>query len=1300
MAGKDPCGRTRDAGGDVRADGADGAGRGPHRGPRPPDPRDALISILDPAGRHRGIAFPADHHGTLLTGQEAVDGLPRLLLRTAADHSLAVAADAVTLLPRLGLALIRTESPGDGGKGFGGAEGPGGIEGLGGGGGFGGAEGPGGRGGFGGAEGTGGRAGLGGVGGLGGRAGLGVEPLPLSGRRRVDPGTYVRLAAGCWREARVLGTTRVTGPPTDRFHHIDALELAIGTAGRDALRPGGGAAGTPVIDAATGAVIGVVGTALRVGDRDSCFAVPLHPASGPLADLLVRNAATVPAYGADLNLAGVLELTATSLGSDGPPHALHGTLGSGTPTVEPVERADIARELARFTAEPDPPARSQTGAGETADEEQSALEAAGAGGTAGTDGTAGTAGSAGTDGSAVSGGGERIGGRDRAGAAHRGGGNGRVGRGFRDSRGSQGGQDGRGGGAARVAGAEGVLGSPARAGAGGTAGCEAAEAVGGTGHGGAAARSSTAAADRTGAADRGGAGAAGAVARTSERGMPERDTTARETSARDTEHLGGEVGRPAVLALVGAPGSGRTTELAALSARRSRGPRPSPTLWLRGADLRDDDRCVSDAALRALSRAARIVAAHRSADPADLGDITPERLARLARAGGRPLLLLLDGPEESPPAPAHRTGEWTANTARWLTRTGARLVVACRAEYWENAGAGFPRELLHQPRRAERTSLPSCVPVGDLGEGEAGLARHRYRIDDLALTEPDARHPLALRLLSEIRAALPDAPPARVDRYDVLAAHLDLMCLRVAVRLAAENGLRGNAVRRLAAKVAGQVHVAARRSVGSGQGELDREDFESLFPWGPAPARLGGGTGWASAVLTEGLLVPAGPGYRFAHEELADWIQGMHLDLAGALRLLVHRTAAATSSTRGTTTERAAAAGAGAGPAGAGPVGAGPVGAGPAGVGPEPAVPGADTTPAGAAAEASPRQRLTAHPPGHPQPVPRHRIGPVVQALLLLARRHGTRRLSLRLDELADALDADPDCWWASRLLAEVLARVPDAAPYLGLLRQLADRIAEVARQGARAVPADFAPAFWVRLRLRHADRIDLLRRLVPADPPPSGEGAPRFLDAVSRLLADDPALVQPHLIRWFDDELPLPATPDATIATAAQALLHTHRHRAPDHLTEALVDCAHPRADELLAALAQDEPSALCRAVERWAHDERPDRRGAAAAHALLAAPHARTDADRERLRCAALALLARPADSALHGGALALLVRDPHTRAHHLPRALEQFVAGDPQLPPSALVAALPTHPLPVLDAFRARGGGEGGREGRQKT
>ncbi|MFC5659370.1 trypsin-like peptidase domain-containing protein [Streptomyces nogalater] len=934
----------------------------------------ALVHIRDLAGRPLGLGFLADHEGTLLTGHETVDGRSRLTLHAPGERTRTVTADAVTPLPRLGLALIRTE-------------------------------------------------------------GLGMDPLPLTVRDRIDAGSYVRVAAGCWREARVLAATRATYTAADgpRLLH-EVLELAIGTAGRDALRPGGGAAGGPVCDARTGAVVGVLGTALRTAGRDAGFAVPLRPADGALAGLLARNAATVPAYGADLNLAGILQLTTTSVGQDGPPGA-----------ADPIERPGIARELAAFT-------------------------------------------------------------------------------------------DGD---------------------------------------------------------------------------------------------------RP-VLGLVGAPGSGRTTQLAALAARRARGERPAPTLWLRGADLAAADGSLADAARCALARAGRIIAASRAVRPEDLGDVTPEHLARLAARAGRPLLLLLDGPEEMPPALAHRLPEWIRGTTAWLHETGARLVVACREEHWERAGRAFPAEPRHAPAggggpasgggpafgggpaSGNAAPLPPCLPIGDFTAGEARRARARYGIPDGVLAERDARHPLTLRLLSEVRAAAPGAPLAGpLDRYDVFGAYLDLVCLRVADRLAA-GGARGAAVRRLAARVAGQVHEAARRSLGPGQGELDRESFEAVFPWGPAPARLGGGTGWASAVLAEGLLVPAGGGYRFAHEDLADWLHGMHLDLDEALRALVH--------------------------------------------------------PRGERPEAA-----------RPAPLPHHRIGPVVQALLFLARQHSAEQLAVRLRELTEALDRDTGSWWAARLLARTLLQVPDATPYTEVLRLLADRIAAW-RHDRRPVPAEFGPAFWTALPVTGAERLDLLRRLLPADPAPSASAA-RYLDAVAGLLAAAPEAVQPLLTHWFTDERPLPATPHATVATAAQALLHTHRHRAPDDLTEVLVACPHPRAEELLGDLAEDEPSAVCRAADRWAHDERPARRAAAVASALRAAPPARTAADRALLRRAALTLLARPADRTLHGGALAVLVHDPHTRDRHLPAALRHFAAGDPGIPPGSLVPALATHPEPVLDAFRAR-------------
>ncbi|MYW65413.1 serine protease [Streptomyces sp. SID8379] len=951
-----------------------------------------LVRICDLAGRPRGAGFVADDRGTVVTSHEAVDGLGRVVLHAPdGGATCVVGPEAVVELPEADLALVRTE-------------------------------------------------------------GLGVTAVPVGAGGALETGAYVRIPAGGWREARVLGHAAVTYTATGRFHLLDgAMELAVGTAGADALCLGGGAAGGPVVDVRTGAVVAVLGTALQAGHQAAGLAVPLRAAAaadprGPLAALLARNAATVPAYGSELNLAGVLQMAAVSVGSDGPGE-------SAGPT--PVERPDVTRELERFTA--------------------------------------------------------------------------------------------------------------------------------------------------------------------------------------------GDTG---VLALVGDPGCGRTTELAAFAARRAGGEDAAPTVWLRGADLRGDDASVADAVGRALERAGRIVAASREGGreaEADVGGggpggVSPERVAQVARDAGRPLVLLLDGPEEMPPVLAHRLAAWSRGTERWLAESGVQLVVACRGEYWEQAGPLLGADV---PHGAATVRLPLCVRVGDLAGERAREARERFGIPEGALAAGDAGHPLALRLLGEVRAAVPEGGPAGCpDRDEVFSAYLDLMCLRVAVRLAAPAGVRGSGVRRLAARVSGRVHEAARRCLGPGQGELDRETFEELFPWGV----LGGVTGWASAVLAEGVLVPAGAGYRFAHEEVADWVQGMHLDLDAALDALVFRR-------RGD---------------------------------------------------------------GDSVPVPRHRAGPVVRALLLVGRERGDGELGSRLRELVEwagvgaGLGPDgrspragvppcPPCrpwrqmaqgsqgsegsegsasfealWWAGHLVSEVLLHVPDAGVHLSVLEELADA-------GA------FGAWFWTGLPVCDDVRFDLLRRLVVHDPEP-GEGE-RHLDAVAELLAAEPARVQRQLTRWFDDERALPALPDATVATAAQALLHTQRHRGVDDLTEALVDRAHPRADELLAALADEEPSAVCRAVDRWAHDERPARHVAAMAYGLRAAPHVTSDADRKLLRYAALALLARADDRTPHGAALALLVRDPEARPEYLGRALDRFAAGDGQVPAEAVAAALGTHPEPVLAAFRER-------------
>ncbi|WP_457033441.1 serine protease [Kitasatospora sp. P5_F3] len=620
----------------------------------------------------------------------------------------------------------------------------------------------------------------------------------------------------------------------------------------------------------------------------------------------------------------------------------------------------------------------------------------------------------------------------------------------------------------------------------------------------------------------------------------------------------------AVSVLVGPAGSGRSTELAALAVRRAGGPRPLPTVWLRGADLAPEDHTLAAAAERQLGWAAALL---------DVPAPSLDELVRRCTEAGRPLLVVLDAPEEAPFAVP---GEWLAASARWLEAAGVRLLTACRAESW---GDGLPGAVVHG--------------LGPL-PAEAGVrVARRY-----GAPEP-GEHPLALRLAGELGET--------AERGRLYAAYLELCCTRAAQRLRAENGprragahRRGTAVappvpegpeplRGLAATLGERVGEAASRMLGTGHGTLDAAAFAALFP---------AEGGWAGAVLAERLFVPAGPGYRFAHEDLADWLQGSRLDLDAALRLLLEGTA----------------------------------------------VPAEAVLPAGG--------------------VPRHRAGVVAWALRGVGERHGAVGLDPWLWRLWRGVETAPGpepAWWARRLLLDGLAGSPELALHRPLL-------AAVAERGGGGLGAEF----WVGLPLPLTDRLELLRLLVTTDQEARA--------AVAELLRADPRAVVPLLCRWFGE------TRGSAAADLAHDLLWAHRRLAVDDLTESLAIAAHPRADALLAELAVAEPSALCRAVDRWSHDPRPEWHVAAAVHALRAAPYA-TGTGADLLRHTARTLLAREEEPTLHGAALALLVRDPVTRGQQLPAALAAYRRDDPFVTAEALAPALATDPEPVLAAFRRR-------------
>ncbi|MFJ6940897.1 hypothetical protein [Streptomyces sp. NPDC101132] len=1134
-------------------------------------PEAMLVRIRDRAGRPWGSGFVADDRGTVLTSRAAVTGPDPLVLH-GPERVCEVDPAAVTVLGASGLALVRT-----------------------------------------------------------GGADLGLPPLPVAARERIAPGTYVRLAARGWRQARILRA----GPE---------LDLAIGTDGRDALLLGGETRGGPVLDAETGAVLAV----LDGGPR----AVPLRAAepdrAGELAELLARNAATVPAHGTELNLAGALRLTGITLGAAG--EALWGAESGAV-----VERAAIVTELACFEAGAAPVCAvvGRPGTGRTTElaawagrrvrsgapaptvwlrgadlmvgdrsvgdavaralgEADRILTDGGAGAGAGDGAGAGAgAGDAVGDGEALA---ERVA-RLSAGA-------GRpllvvldapeempgaLGRaldtwwdgtvgwlrdtgarlavgcrpefwervGFPEAvvvglgdlaageaeraRRLYGVPDGAV--AARDAGHPltlRLLGEVRAAGV--TAGCPGRDEVFAAyldlvclrvaarltergpeegagscaGPSGEGTRPRPAAAGRDGTATRG-AGDARAHGWRTGTGAPD------AADGTDPEGPADGPGRgpDPVRGPYAARGAGGPAGAGGAEAARPREPRPDTTTGgpeaygSTGAGRPGRGRAGSDAWERAAGPGA---GGPRADGPGEglgrrAGSGTaagPEPYSRRGGPGGRQGAGRTgDGPDARGGAAGWRGGGVEAAGGRSSggpddRGRGGAGGAGAGAEEFEGGGAD-PLGSTEGSTRAGRAGARSAargraygVPDGPYGvpDGPHGVSRGAFGVPGGAFGVPGGEG---------------GVPPGERGVP------------------AGERGVRPAGLRRVAAQVAAQVHEAARRCLGAGRGALDRTAFEALFPRD---------TGWADAVLAEGLIVPAGPGHRFAHEALADWLQGAHLDVPAALRMIRD---------------------------------AGP---GSAGVVPE-------------------------------------RLGVLVEGLLALRGERLVPLLAALAGQVRDGTAGEAR-WWAVRLLRETLPRLADLTPYDEVLRAL-----------ARVPCPGLGGRFWERLQLPEAYRLDLLRGLVPGDGPP---GAPdRYLDAVARRLTADPRTVQPLLCGWFTDETPLAATPGATVATAAQALLHTHRCLAVDDLAEALVERAHPRADELLAALAEEEPSALCRAVDRWAHDTRPERRAAAAAYGLATAPYAVTPADRALLGYAARALLTRPEETGEHAPALARLALAP---------------------------------------------------------
>ncbi|MFJ4771806.1 serine protease [Streptomyces uncialis] len=1100
----------------------------------PPD--GSMVRICDLAGRPRGTGFAIDTLGTLLTSHETVDSVTRTVLHGADGRTCVVADDDVVPLPDTGLALVRSH-------------------------------------------------------------GLGLVPLPVSTRPRVATGSYVRIAAAGWREARVLGESAVVYTSAGGAHRIGgALELAVGTAGSDALRPGGGAAGGPVIDAATGAVLGVVGTALDAGRRAAGLAVPLPTGSrGPLAHALAVNATTVPAYGADLNLAGVLALTAVRDRSPSLP-AHH------------ITRDETARRLTAFG---DGPAAVCLLTGPPGSGRTTELAAYAA---------------------------RRARGRTPAPTVW--------------LRGDD------------IPDSDTGL----------------ADAVGRALHR-RSPRGATVPPPSPGPAPFPAAG-------------PEEWRT---TAARLAQVA--RVGGRALVVVLDAPedmGHGRAHGSPGRLHDWTMAWTARTAAWLDRYGVRLVLACgpeYADRAAHGFLSAAPPGTGGRGTAPVrvPLGDLTADEARRLRVRLGVP------DDAVAPDAAAHPLA------LTLLAGVRAALPVPPPGRPGRHEILGAQLDLLCL-RAAERLTGPGRADPGELRRLAAGLRGRAQRAAARAHPGPAGRGEVSPEVFEELfprRAGWAAAvlmeellvptgtgyrfrheelgdrlQAVRLDPARAVTALLTAVEPRVPPQGRSQGGSLVRSQGPYGPDGSGRPELGGGRGIGpGGDGGLGRDR---------GAGRDGGLVGVGGAVGVVGVGGPVDDGGSVGDGGLVG--DGGAVGVGGPVD------DGGLVGVGGLVGDGGAGRDGGAGGDGGLGRDGGPVrGIGPAwgfgAAGELGAVPGGgvvrgivgaqDTGVAGGgAADVLP---------------PPFRLGPVVAALLRTGRERGPDRLrDLLTDLVARAPEPGPGGRWAAVVLADVFARLPDATPYLGVLRDLAERTARTAdtrRDGDGPSGTEppfeppFGPSFWRAPRLPDADRLELLRLLVVADGPGAGAAGPRYLDTVAALLRAHPERTAPPLLRWFTDGRPLTAAPGATVADVAQSVLYAERRRAPAALVEALAADPHPRGEELMAALAADETAALCAAVARWA---RHGRHAEAARYGPWAAAHAVREGDRAALRDAAHILLdaGEPA-----GAGLAMLVLDPLTRARFLSIALDRFASGDRAMPAAALEGALRTHPGPVLAAFEAR-------------
>jgi len=308
-----------------------------------------------------------------------------------------------------------------------------------------------------------------------------------------------------------------------------------------------------------------------------------------------------------------------------------------------------------------------------------------------------------------------------------------------------------------------------------------------------------------------------------------------------------------VFPIVGSSGVGKTMELAHLADTTDmvRG------LLFRGVDVRSAETHLGEMATKVLSK---VLLTSQACPP------TSETLVKVFQGQGVKLCCMVDGLNEARITESDLAEIWIPNSVGWLMKHGAQLIISCRPEAWNKLSQAFPPEAVFSDEDVDPALQGSSdaggkhssgrITIGDYSPEEVKAATMLYGLD-AGVTGCFYGHPFTLRILWEISGDCGTA--INIPAHSLYEHWLQRKCETIAIAL-------GSLFSRH--RVSNCLKVISGITLKCGAYELPFDAFEQLVPDHKAVV---------NQLCSEHVLEEHSGGYRFAFDEIADYLQSMHI---------------------------------------------------------------------------------------------------------------------------------------------------------------------------------------------------------------------------------------------------------------------------------------------------------------------------------------------------------------------------------------------------------------------------------------